>query len=177
MVRKYVALSVNSSAFGINLNRRLFFRLFGHYIDNPADGIGTVFSTGRPLNDFNVVYIFSPQPCHFITGPVIFGQVTHNPLPVYQDERMSRFGTANGNTHTPHSVNRSRNSRFLEDDIFNRLCLLFFNFFACYNRRLLAFILSFFFRSCSLYDNISSNNTTVSVCIYGHSQPCCNRQR
>ena len=176
MVREYVTLSANSPTFGINLNRRLLFRFFGHYIDDPADGVGTVFSTGSPLNNLNMVHIFSSQSRHFITGPVILGQVTHNPLPVYQDECMPRFGTANGNTHTSHGVNRSRNACFLEDDIFNGFCLLFFNFFTCYNRCLLAFILSFFFRSCSLYDNISSNNTTVSVCIYGHRQPCCNCQ-
>ena len=50
---------------------------------------------------------------------------------------MPRFGTANGNAHITHAVDRTGYAGFLKDNIFRRFGLFFFNVFFGNDRFLL----------------------------------------
>ena len=157
-VRGHAAHAVRAHTACIKNNLRFFSGLFRNNINYAADSIGAVFCTGRPLNHFNMIDIFRPDPHDFVHLSGIFRQIPHNGLAVYKNQRMPRFRASYGYAYTPHRIDSTRYARLCKNNIFYRFSLLLFNIFCRNNRYLLRIKFRFFFRCRSPYIYILRGN-------------------
>ena len=85
---------------------------------------------------------------------------------------MTRLGTADGHTGPPHGIDGLRNAGLVENDVFHRFGLLFFNFLSRNDLNLLGLPLGIFLGLRRLDDDLLRRYGLTAVCC-----GCRHRQR
>ena len=119
-----------------------------------------------------MIDIFRPQSHDFIHGAGILGQIAHYGLSVDENQRMTRLGTADRHTGPPHGIDGLRNAGLVENDVFHRFSLLFFNFLSRNDLNLLGLPLGIFLGLRRLDDDLLRRYGLTAVCC-----GCRHRQR
>ena len=98
------------------------------------------------MDDLDALDVLRAETHDFVRRARIFRKISQDGLSVHENQCVARLCSANRDADTPHGVDRARDARLGEDDVFNGFRLLLLDVLLRDDRLLLRLVLRFFLR-------------------------------